>query len=460
MVSDSYSFGRFTRIRPCGYKRVAVYMSVPARLRPQGWPPTLRLPEQSKIQHGTLNDPAFIARVQRDADRLNARLDARRALEARAPVPERRTAAEIVEIFYRTMRFRRLSDLRKTRTRSLLRKIVDWSVSRGNPPFADLLKADVEDFLSIYDDRPAAQTEARWLWNLLMLEAIDNRWRTDNACERIPWPDRTPRAVNVWTHETVDRYSAAANRMNQPGLAALLQFAFFAGQRMGDLRRAKHGVHFNGERFTLKQSKRGATVSFLVPKQVVDLLERVRVPGSPYLFTDSDSGSMFTESRLAARFVEVRVAVAVPGEAKLQLRALRHSAVCRLVQANVPVLKIAGVTGHAPQSVQKIIERYAVDYQRFADDAMRMMNRAEGGSDDDFSDTLPILNQDWLAKEGARERYTGASFDPARPGRFLGALLGQHRHGWNLPPDLVDWTEVDDVQSGPGPTPRAAAGLP
>ena len=442
MVSADYSFGRFTRIRPHGDTQVAVYMSIPARLRPSGWPPTIRLPEQCKIQHGSLNDPVFVARVQHHAARINARLDARRAADARAPVPNQRTVAELSEVFCNTLRFRRLSDARKTRTRSLLRKIADWSVSRGSPPFADLVKADVEDFLSMYDDRPAAQGEARWVWNLLMQEAIDNRWRTDNPCERIPGPDRKPRPVNVWTHETVDRYAAAADRMNQPGLGALIQFGFFAGQRMGDLRRAQHGEHFNGERFTIKQSKRGATVSFLVPRQIVALIERVRVPGSPYLFTDLDTGGMFTEARLKHRFVEVRIAAAVPGEEKLHLRALRHSAVCRLVQANVPVLKIAGVTGHAPHSVQKLIERYAVDYQRFADDAMRMMNRAEGGSDQDFSDTLPVLNKDWHAKEGLRDTFIGAPFDPARPDRYLGALLGQHRHGWTLPRELVEWPDV------------------
>jgi hypothetical protein len=50
----------------------------------------------------------------------------------------------------------------------------------------------------------------------------------------------------------------------------------------------------------------------------------------------------------------------------LLLRWLRHTAVVRLAEAGVSTLGIAAVTGHAPKTVETILERYHVRTKKAA----------------------------------------------------------------------------------------------
>lgn len=405
MSVEELRLGRFVKV----YRRKDgtdhVVFEVPKRQRPTGWPATLQLPEKGR-RTGSLADAKFRDRIINDAARLNRRFDDRRAADARMARPGHRGMAELGEIYFKTIRFKELSKGRQDRARRAVKKMVDWSINRGNPPFSDFVKADVEDFLSMYDGYPQAQTEFRFIWNHLALEAVEN-WKTGNPCQKVKWPTLKPKRVNLWTMETVDLYANAANSIGQHGLAALIRFNFLAGQRLGDALRAQHGEHFNGERFTMRQSKTEAVVTFLVPKQLNAMVQAARYEGSPYLFTDFRTGKKFTQYGILTAFTELRAIVAQHNDEMLYLRTLRHSAVCRFVAADVRLLKIRAVTGHKPEHVEKIIDRYAVDMDRFADAAVKDVHRAEGGSDDDFSDTLPIANRDWLAQEASRDRYVG-----------------------------------------------------
>lgn len=76
---------------------------------------------------------------------------------------------------------------------------------------------------------------------------------------------------------------------------------------------------------------------------------------------------------------------------------------------------------------------YAVDIQRFADAAVKDVHRAEGGSDDDFSDTLPIANRDWLAQEASRDRYVGYFSEEHYTKRQAAA---RRRENWAKPGEL------------------------
>lgn len=404
MSNEKVYLGRFVKVSRRRDGTDHVVMEVPKPNRPDGWPATIVLPER-RLRVGRLSNPLFMQRVLQDAARLNDRLDARRARDARLARPGFRGMAELGEIYFRTIRFKELSLGRQKRGHRAVQKLVDWALERGNPPFASFVKADVEDFLAMYDGFPSAQTEFRWMWNTLALEAQENKWRDDNPCVKVKWPQLDPKRVNVWGQDTVDLYAAAADQIGQPGLGALIRFNYLAGQRLGDALRAKHGEHFNGERFTIRQSKRKRPVTFVVPKQLGSMLERARYEGSPYMFNDFKTGTRFTEYGLTTLLDEIRAMVCRHDDKMYYLRALRHSAVCRFVAANVPLLKITAVTGHKPENAQRIIDRYAVDIKRFADSAVMDMHRAEGGSDDDFSDTLPIANHDWLAKEASQDRY-------------------------------------------------------
>jgi integrase len=291
------------------------------------------------------------------------------------------------------------------------------------------------------EDKPSEQLDARSAWNILCTEAIGLGWRLDNPAGLIPWTAPKPKATRLWKPEHVRAYAAMATQMRQPGLAALITTQFECGQRLGDLRKAKHGQHFNGERLTMHQSKTGEMVNVPLPSWLCRMIEEARVPGSDYLFNDFDVGGPFNDSRLFLRFEEVRVAVTRSGSPYLVLQTLRHSAVCDMISAEVGLAQIASVTGHTFATVHHIMKRYALDRDRFADEAMMKRNRARGGSDADFTRRAPIQNQDGLAREQGRSTRTGPRFDEERPGRYLPAALGQHRHGWRLSEELLGWGE-------------------
>jgi len=164
---------------------------------------------------------------------------------------------------------------------------VDWAERRGDPDFATLRKADFEDFFALYDDRPSQKLDLRSTLDILCTEAMEAGWRTDNPIARIPWTAPEPaREVVLWTDGTAQIFAQMARQMGQPGLAALIVFGLQTGQRLGDLRTARHDVNYRYGRFQLKQSKTGALVKFPVSKSLCRMIEAVRIEGSPYLFNE------------------------------------------------------------------------------------------------------------------------------------------------------------------------------
>jgi hypothetical protein len=435
---NQFDLGRFVRARERRDGTHHVFMSVPASLRPSGWPKTITLPEEGSTI-GSLHDEKFRARVLKAAACVNKRLDARRDLEKTYKSEGRKNTRALAEIYFRTLRYRKLSDARKYRNRRDAMIVVRWAEGRGDPDFAGLLKADFEDLLAIYDDRPSAQLDIRSILNVLCKEAIPAGFRTDNPVEDIPWTAPEPKEkVVLWKQNTVDRYAAMARQMGQPGLAALIEVGMVVGQRLGDLRTARHQVNYLGGRFRMVQSKTKVKVNFPLNARVRKIIESVRLDGSPYLFNDSDTGTAFTAANLAARFAEVRHALTEDGGPKMVLRSLRHSAVCAMFDEDVELINIVKVTGHRMGRANRIIMRYAIDDEALAEKAMRIMNRAEGGSDADFEGVAFGADQDW--EGGSQPIYRRPEFDEDRPMKFLGASDGKHRHHYDTTPMKL-WPE-------------------
>jgi hypothetical protein len=436
------SLGRFIRSRKRKDGTDHVFMSVPSHLRPAGWLETIVLPEEGSC-YGRLDEPKFLKRVRKDAMRLNERLDARREEERIYQTDPRRNARALAEIYLRTHRYRELSAPRLYRNKRDAMIFVQWVERRGDPDFVTLMKPDFEDFLSIYNDRPATKIELRSLLNILCTEAIEAGWRSDNPVRKLSWRAPTPKEqVVLWDEKSVAIYGQMARQMGQPGLAALIEVGFHVGQRVGDLREAKHRVNFSGTHFRMKQSKTGETVNVPLQRRLCELIKSVQLEGSSYLFNDGDTGQGFTAQNLSLRFAEVRHALTQAGAPKLLLRTLRHSLICQMVIAQVQPLQIAAVTGHRLGRVQRIIERYAVDQYGFGAAAMKQLNRSKGGSDDDFDEADPEF-RDWDADGAPKSVYSPPPEDPARPARWLGAAIGQHRNKYVIPSELIAWQEAE-----------------
>lgn len=443
-IENQFNLGRFIRatIRKDGTHHV--FMSVPSALRPSGWPATITLPQEG-AKVGSLKNPKFLARVQKAAHTLNTRLDARRDFDKTYQSQGKKNTRAVAEIYFRTKRFRDLSPSRQYRNRRDSKIVIDWAERRGDPDFANFVKADFEDLLANYDDREFAQLDIRSILNVLCKEAVTANFRADNPVESIKWTAPEPvEEIVLWKLPAVEAYAAMARQMGQPGLAALMQVGIVVGQRLGDLRTAKHGVNYRGGRFQVVQSKTGEKVSIPLNAKLKALIDEARVEGSPFLFNDGDTGTGYTASRLSARFTEVRDAMSKEGDPKMVLRSLRHSVVCVMVDNKVPLRNIAAVTGHRLGRVNRIIERYAIDTDGFADEAMKIVNRGAGGEDSDFDATDFGADRDW--EGGSKATYKRPRISEDRPGRYLGALLGQHRLKHVAP---TNWpADCQDEESG------------
>jgi len=323
--------------------------------------------------------------------------------------------------------FKTLSASRQYRNQRSVTKILEWSASRGHPAVDGLSAFDMDDFLSQYANRPATRFDMRSMWNMLFDTAIYARWIKESPLPKGKWKTPKPREVAVWTSEDVQRYADQAKRMRQPGLAALIVTMMEIGQRLGDMRTAQWGREFLGDRFVIRQSKTGKLVNIPVPQWLRDLLLSVRIDGSPFVFNDFDKQTGFTPYRLMTRFEEVRHALSQDGDKKLELRVLRHSCVCRLMEAGLSAAEIAGITGHLLARVHSILERYYPDRWGMAQRGMMRAHIAGGADPESFGQLKPLPIQDWLGDSARSQIYESPQYTERNVERLLAAKTGQHR---------------------------------
>jgi integrase len=393
---ENLNLGRYVCIRRGHGNRCRAYFVVPGRLRPQGWPSSIALPEVGD-RAGSLANQAYLAKIKSEAKRLNKRLEERR-LRTRLSESNDRSVERLADIYYRRDVYKSLSRSRQYRNAWSIDRIVEWAKARGNPDVTTLTALDIDDFLSIYDDRRGRRFDMRSVWNRLFDTACYAGWLEKSPLPRGNWKTPKPSATVIWRQEDVDRYATAATALMQPGLAALIQTAWLTGQRVGDLRTALWGAQFNGQRFLIRQSKTGVLVDIPVPNDLRRTLAAVKPDDSEHLFIDGLTGKPFTPGSLAYRFQMVRIAASQEGDPKLCLKGLRHSCVCRLFEDGSDVAGIAGVTGHLLARVHTILERYFPDRKRAAEQTMRRSFLANGGDPEDFGELDKPLPKDWLAK--------------------------------------------------------------
>jgi len=210
-------------------------------------------------------------------------------------------------------------------------------------------------------------------------------WRSDNPLKCETWKAPIPKEQSLWSLEDLEEYASEAEAQGHIGLAALLRTYMCFGQRLGDMRRMKHGVHYRDGVFAVRQQKTGITCDNDVPNSVANYIDSIRVSGSDYLFNHPATGTGYTESQLNAAFTSVRRAIHGPGKKWLVMKSLRHSFVALQVAAKAHPFDIAESTGHKHETLFKIMERYSLRKGEGARRAARATNRLRGGTDQDFS---------------------------------------------------------------------------
>lgn len=368
LPSVKLELGRFVSVRgPRADGTFRVLFEIPPRLRPSGWSPTIPLPRQAP-RTGDLTSADEVARIQADAEALYQAYLAARAGRGAPAEPPARTLKTLIAAWERSESYRATKPRTKKGYADLAREIQAWADAHPRQPDPTLMrKPDVEAFLRLYDDRPTQKWQVRKALRMVMQQAVDLGWRTDNpvAAVKVAMPTSL---VEIWEADDVEAHVWAAVMIGQPWVAALILTEWEIGQRLTDAilwtrasRPMQQGYHAEEGAFRFSQSKTKGTVAIPVSERLRAVLEACKLEDSPYLFHDGATRRPFPDvDRLGHVFEDVRAAALAqrPEARHLILRALRHSCVVQLARAGCEVPEIAAITGHSIQTVGKMLSTY------------------------------------------------------------------------------------------------------
>lgn len=354
MPSVQLDLGRYVTVRPRKDGTARVLFEVPARLRPSDWSPAIPLPVTGE-RRGNLHDADEVGRIQADALRLLERLRAARL--GREVGPPARSMDALNRSWQQTQFFKG----KKPRTQKGYAYhaglLCDWAKASGDKPIGGLKKDNIEQFLTVYDDRPTTRRHIKIVLKMLLDHAVDLEWRTDNPAARIKV--KAPKTkVKVWEREDVMAAAWACIMDNQTPLAALMLTEWEIGQRLTDVRLFRWGAEYKPDEGAFKfwQDKTDSYVTIPVSDALRNLLDCVHGDDSLYLFVDRRTDKPFAEQRLGHVWEAIRTAAGF--DKRLQVRALRHSCVVQLARSGCEIPEIAAITGHSLKSVHQILEKY------------------------------------------------------------------------------------------------------
>jgi integrase len=159
---------------------------------------------------------------------------------------------------------------------------------------------------------------------------------------------RSARAEIIWQPADVEAFLAHAS----PDLALAMILARDTAQRQGDLLRLTWSA-YDGERITLKQSKRGASVSVPVTAALKRLLDAA--PRRAVTILTAAEGLPWKADHFRHQW---RAATLKAGLDGLRFNDLRGTCVTALADAGCTPAQIAAVTGHSQRSVHAILDTY------------------------------------------------------------------------------------------------------
>lgn len=343
---------------------------MPARLRPSGWSSTRPLPAEGRT--GRLDD-AERARIKVDAERLYRDLIAARNGGLVEADPDARSLETLITDWQASGEWKDNKPRTNRGYEESIKEVRYW-IAEDSPDPALITARDVEEFLSIYDDRPTTRYNVRKALRLIMKQAVKRKWRTDNPAAEVVVPMPKTR-VAIWEQADVDLYVWAAIAQGSFDLAAIILTEWEIGQRLTDVIRFRRGAEYLPAEglFSFEQGKTAENVSIPVSDRLRAILAHIERKGSLYLFHDKGTGRPYRDlNRLSREFASVReLVMTVDGARSLVLRAIRHSCVVALARAQCEIPEIASITGHSPASAMDILKIYLPRDSRVAMNAQR-----------------------------------------------------------------------------------------
>lgn len=358
MPSTERSLGQYVVLKPLARGRGRAYFQVPARLRPSGWPATIRLLSDRGLADSAerLSDQDFADLVLTGLEQRKRLDEARTGGGAKAPT---RSIPTLVRDWEMSWDDRGIKDKTREGYGWSIKKILQWSALLRHPDPTDMTHADLNKFVRKFNDRPTTKRQLIKALRLVMAQAIARGWRSDNPAIGLSAHVPKTKAL-IWEQADVDQYVAVAIEQGMRSIALIILLEWEIGQRLTDVRGFRPGREYDAERgvFSFEQSKTDAPVIIEISETLRGLLKELVDDEQLFLFRNERTGKAYTENRLSKTFGWVRHAVVKTGGRRLVLRQLRHSCVVQLARAECTVPEIAAITGHSIASVGRILSVY------------------------------------------------------------------------------------------------------
>lgn len=379
------------------------------RLRAEGWRPQ-RVPQDwARYTDAAALWTAAVAR----ATELNLDLDRRREEAALrqvrpAPPPAQRTLGMLIRAYRASRAFTRLAPKTQRGYRQCLDRLDDWG---GDAPLPAITAPRVQRLLEANAATPAFANAIVRVLRLVLAWGKLEGWVTANAAERPRLVGAKPSGL-IWPHAAVTTFVQAADAAGRWSVGTAVMLNEWLGQREGDILTLSRHMIRNGKLW-IGQSKTGARVALPVNK-VPHLAQRLaeeearqvaRAAGGVLplqLIVSEETGMPYKEDNFRHVFATIRAEAAklapdgfpvdylMPGRdatdpqamivrmEDLTFRHLRHTAVTRNGEAEVPATLISSITGHSVKTVDQLLDLYMVRTSRMAEVAFTMRMEREG----------------------------------------------------------------------------------
>lgn len=356
MPTVKLSLGQHVVVRgPKGRERV--YYAV-QRDRPQGWPATIRLPQDPDLRAAGYGSPGFLSAVIRDAAALAERLRRARASET-ADIGPSGSLPVLIDQWQRSAHFRTTI---KPRTResyaSYCRYVEAWSASLGHPHVSRITPAMVRAWLESGVQAPTTLRNSVRVLSIILSRAVEAGLIDRNPVGQLAKVKAAARgervAVHLWTAEDVTTYVDAALAMGWTGGARLIQGLWDSMGRLYDAPRWRP-EHFDPVSkilaYTTSKSDDSRPAMAIMSDRFRDLCQGCN---TLYLITRPDGIRPYAELRddktLAKDFGKLRDRVVKAGGPYRVLRHLRHSAQTDAANKGVPLTLARISTTHTDQA--------------------------------------------------------------------------------------------------------------
>lgn len=299
------------------------------------------------------------------------------AAEAKNKTRAKGTLSEILRLFEKTAKWRRLRASTQTEYRRIFKF---WDEKFGSVPLTALAsKVFRKRVLEWHDEFSAekpreADNRVTVLARVLSWAAKDGEL-SENVLESFDRAYAGDRSEKIWLPEHVDAFMAVAD--DEMRLA--LSLALHTGQRQADILKMAWS-QYDGTHVSVRQEKTGRFVRVACTSALRATLDAAERRGLLILLTKTSLA--FKKRYFSEKWEATYNSAKLPGYAdseaeivadksiRLHFHDLRGTAVTMLFQAGCSVAEVASISGHTLRRAQEILDKYLSRTSTMADSAI------------------------------------------------------------------------------------------